>query len=182
MDITKISGSKPDKKELNIFDLSALAIKNEEEVKQPATIISVDDQKKLLVGYEEIAINKWESIPNNYHIRYLRKDGTFRRGGFVKNSWLGLHGKSEGKKCLQLSANLNYNSNKWTICLDEIEKIWQKIAEIKDNSDIKDNIKKNDETLDFLVKSVEKINIDIAKLSNEQQRIINLIKKLHNIK
>ena len=173
-------------KDPNIFDLSALALKNEEEVKKNvAAVITEDEQKKLLMGYEEVPNQKWESLINNIHIRYLRKDGIFRRGGFVKNTWVGLHGNSQGKKCIQLSSNINYNSNKWTICFDDIDKIWQKISmqtNQVDSTEMQNSVKKNNESIDFLLKSVEKLNIDIARLSNEQQRIINLIKKLHNIK
>ena len=38
------------------------------------------------------------------------------------------------------------------------------------------------EKVDFLNKTIDQQKIDLLKLRNEQTRIINLIKKLHNIK
>lgn len=181
-----MDGDKTKKSDVNIFDLSALAgIQNEEEIKKDSTIITPDDQEKLLKDYTEIKKEEWSEIPTNTHIRYLRKDGAFRRGGFVKNSWIGLHGASKDKKCLQLTSNMSYKSSKWTVCLDDLEKIWQKKqAEQKNiiSNEIQNTIKSNAETNEYLVRSVEQLKIDVAHLNNEQKRIINLIKKLHGIK
>lgn len=175
--------------ETNIFDLTALVgIQNEQEIKKKTSGVTPEEQEKMLKNYSEINKSEWESIPIFTHIRYLRKDGAFRTGGFVKNSWVGLYGPSKGKKCLQLAAGQDYKSTKWTICLNDIEKIWQKNNDVGASSDknlsteIKNNIQSNKENMEYLLRTVEQNKIDIAKIINEQTRIINLIKKLHNIK
>jgi len=174
------------KKPENIFDLTAIVgIQNEEEIKKKSALITEDEQKKLLIEYVEVNKEEWSAIPNNTHIRYLRKDGAFRRGGFIKNSWIGASGISKDKKCLQLAGTMNFKASKWTICLDDIEKIWKKNRNEPDQKNIIDMqniVKTNAETNEYLVKSVEQLKIDVVHLSNEQKRIVNLIRKIHGIK
>lgn len=174
----------------NIFDLTALVgVQNEQELKKEVNTITIEEQKKMIQNYDEVPSSDWATIPPSTHVRYLRKDGSFRRGGFVKNSWVGLYGKSKGKKCLQLSATKSYKSTKWTICLDDIDKMWQKNISSDENDEkntispeIRETIQSNKESVEYLVRTVDQLKIDLSKINNEQTRIINLIKKLHNIK
>jgi hypothetical protein len=174
----------------NIFDLTALVgVQNEQELKKTVNTVTIDEQEKMLQDYEEIPSTDWSTITPSTHVRYLRKDGAFRRGGFVKNSWIGLYGTSKGKKCLQLSSTQSYKSAKWTICFDDIDKIWQKKIELTRfnekntiSPEMCTTIQSNKESVEYLVRTVEQIKIDVSKINNEQTRIINLIKKLHNIK
>lgn len=172
----------------NIFDLTALVgIQNEQEVKKKDNTITPEAREKMLQNYSELNNTEWESIPILKHIRYLRKDGAFRMGGIVKNLFIGLYGTSKGKKCIQLASSPDYKSTKWTICLNDIEKIWQKnndtgSSDTNLSPEIKNKIQSNNESIEYLLRTVEQNKIDIAKIVNEQTRIINLIKKLHNIK
>lgn len=186
MSDTKKSSSQG-QEDTNIFDLTALVgIQNEQEMKKNTNIITPEEQQKMLKNYSEVESTEWDTIPISTHIRYLRKDGSFRVGGFVKNSWIGLYGASKGKKCLQLSSSQDYKSNKWSICLNDIEKIWKKntndLSEKNSILELKNNIQSYKENIDYLIRTVEQNKIDISKINNEQTRIINLIKKLHNIK
>ena len=172
----------------NMFDLSAfVGPKNEHEVKQN-TSMTPEEQEKMLRNYIEVDKSAWAAIPVDSHIRYLRKDGAFRRGGFVKNSWVGTYGASAGKKCLQLSAAQSYKSTKWTVCLDDIEKLWKQntSGQVGEKNiispEISAMVQSNKENVEYLMRTVEQLKIDVAKINNEQTRIINLIKKLHNIK
>jgi hypothetical protein len=181
-------GKKSD--DTNIFDLTALAgMQNEQEIKKTINTVTMDEQTKMLQNYHDVKNADWETIPQSSHIRYLRKDGSFRRGGFVKNSWIGLYGNSKGKKCLQLSSSPGYKSTMWTICLDDIEKIWQKNPTVATagekniiSPEMNTTIQSNKESVEYLVRSVDQLKIDMSKITNEQTRIVNLIKKLHNIK
>jgi hypothetical protein len=177
------------KSETNIFDLSTLVdIQHEQELKKTTNTISIDEQTKMLQNYDEVERAEWAAILPSSHVRYLRNDGAFRRGGFVKNSWVGLYGSSKGKKCLQLSSSQSYKSAKWTICLDDIEKIWKRSQSIQTGEkniispEVQTTIQANKESIEYLVRTVDQLKIDISKINNEQTRIINLIKKLHNIK
>lgn len=191
-----IEGGAKNKKESsekeNIFDLTKLIpMENEEELKKQVTTITSSDQERLLKGYVEAPSDEWEKFALNTHVRYLRKDGSFRRGGFVKNIWVGSIGKNTGKKTMQLASSLSFKSTKWTIVLDDIDKIWKKNTTY-DNSqqsestadvgELKITMTANTEAIEYLTKTVDQIKVDIAKINNEQQRIVNLIKKLHGIR
>ena len=43
-------------------------------------------------------------------------------------------------------------------------------------------INANKESVEYLIRTVDQLKIDISKINNEQIRIVNLIKKLHHIK
>ena len=123
----------------NIFDLTVLSgIQNEQELKKNINIVSLEDQAKLLTDYNAVNIADWTSIPKGDHIRYLRKDGSFRRGGFVLNVWVGTYGTSKDKTCIQLSSSPYYKSTKWNVCIDDIDKIWKKKSNgiIDENKDL----------------------------------------------
>ena len=198
MSETKIN-AKPDKPDTNkndttnMFDLaSIIGIQNEQEIKQASAIVSADEQKQLLQNYEEIDVNKWSDIQPPVHIRYLRKDGAFRRGGFVKNVWVGINGNTKGKKCIQLSSSMyyTYKTTKWTVCFDDIDKIWRKkeVFSVGTNEkniispEVHNTIQSSKESIEYLTRTVDQLKIEIAKINNEQTRMVNLIKKIYNIK
>ena len=164
-------------KKENIFDLTKLTpIVIQQEVKvDKEKKISLNEQNILLKDYIELPKNKWSDINIGDHIRYLRKDGLFRRGGFFKSSWVVQTGKNEGKQYIQLNTSL-YNGKSWTVSYDDLDKIY--IKNIIQNSRINT---KNNESIEYLNKSIEQLKIDMLKCTNEQKRIINLIKKLHGI-
>lgn len=172
-----------DKKE-NIFDLTKVPIKAEQDVEKPNLNANIEIQE-LTKGFVEISLEEWDCFKYNDFIRYLRKDGAFRKGGYFKNSWVGNYGKTNGKKCIQLSSLPTFDGKTWQICQSDISKIWKKkVIDEQCGSDQKINnqmINENKESIQFLTKSVEQIKTDILRINNEQKRIINLIKKLHNI-
>jgi hypothetical protein len=191
---------KEETKKENIFDLSKLApIELDHEIQKSSSIITIDDQVKLLVGFNELPKSDWGTLKMNDFVRYLRKDGSFRRGGYFKNAWAGTYGKNNGKECIQLSSSKSFKGNTWSVCHDDIDKIWKnadtqiKGASVNNTSsngqdpknidpEILENISKNQESVEYMTKSMEQIKIDILKINNEQKRIINLIKKLHGIR
>ena len=187
-------------KKENIFDLTKLvSMENEEELKKESTEITSSDQDKLLENYIEVASSDWDKIPKNTHIRYMRKDGNFRKGGFVKASWISSYGKDKGKKSLQLASNMSYKATKWTIVLDEVDRIWKKnitsnissntsnTSNISNGGDtdavagLQNQVKTNTELIEHLTKVVENLKIDNARLANDQTRTLNLIKKIYPI-
>jgi hypothetical protein len=165
-------------KKENMFDLTKLAISTEKQPEIKPSYekkITLEEQTKLLKDYIELSKDKWSNINVGDHIRYLRKDGSFRRGGFFKSSWVVQQGKNEGKTFIQLSSSL-YNGKTWAVIDADLDKIY-----IKNNKqNLSTNITKN-ESIEYLNKSVEQLKIDMLKCMNEQKRIINLIKKLHGI-
>ena len=173
----------------NIFDLTKLApIEFDCEIKKSASIVSKEDQKKILENYTEIPNEKWDTFKYNDYLKYLRIDGSFRKGGFFKNAWIGKYGKSKDKNCIQLASSKNFKATTWTICCVDIDKIWKKKSDNVNNGDdcvdskLTEMVHANSESIQYLTKTVEQFKTDILRMNNEQKRIINLIKKLHGIK
>jgi hypothetical protein len=173
----------------NPYDLTRLVpIEKEEEIKKSYSIITESDRDKLLAGYSEVDEIDWGNIDMNAHIRYLRKDGAFRRGGYVKGHWIGTYGPKKGRNCIQMINNLSgYNPKTWNVCVDDITTIWIREDSQKNIGNIgntSSSSKANDqsESIEFLTNQMEQLKIDMTRINNEQKRIINLIKKLHGIK
>jgi hypothetical protein len=187
----------------NIFDLTKLVPhQNEEELKKEVTITSISDRDKLLQNYIEIPREQWESISQMTHMRYLRSDGNFRKGGFVKNIIIGSYGARKGKQCFQLASNASYKSTNWQVCFDDLDKVWKRVndknaqnntsgtsgtsvasgASSEKLSAIQSTFTSHDATIEYLKRMVEQLKIDVVNEQTEKQRIINLIKKLHHIR
>jgi hypothetical protein len=184
---------KTEPKNENIFDLTKLIpIEKEEEIKKSYSVITESDREKLLAGYTELEESDWCNIAMHSHVRYLRKDGAFRRGGYVKGHWIGTYGPKKGKNCIQMINNLSgYKPTTWNVCVADIAKIWIREDAPKniDNTGININNahssstnNEQSESIEFLTKQMEQLKIDMTRMNNEQKRIINLIKKLHGIK
>ena len=62
----------------NIFDLTKGGSK-----KKTSNKYKKDEVKDLLVGYINIQPNQWGDLDKGTHIRYIRTNGKFVRGGFV---------------------------------------------------------------------------------------------------
>lgn len=179
----------------NIFDLTKLvSMENEEQIHIEKNIINETDQTKLLKDYIEVDKNDWDKMPKNTHIRYLRNDGLFRKGGFVKNMWINSQGVNQGTKYIQLSSNITYKSQKWTVAINDINKIWKKnksellISNNNENLDeinkkinnIQNNIEKNNENIDYLLKMLDQLKLSVKNTQNDQHRVMNLVKQMHN--
>ena len=181
---------------VNMFDLT----KNDNEksvIETPQPITSVLSQEESLIGYTEVQQSDWEKIPIGSHIRYLRNDGAFRKGGVIKNFYINSSGYHQGKKVIQMSSSTSYKAQQWSVTINDIKKIWKKnITENMNmnmnmnnsinqqtNGDlsllIKDNEKHN-ENIDHLLKMVDGLKISIAELQNDKKRMMNLIKKIHD--
>jgi hypothetical protein len=177
---------KKESKNNNIFDLTKLIpIEKEEEIKKNYAVITEADREKLLTGYIEVEESDWGSIAMNSHVRYLRKDGAFRRGGYVKGHWIGTYGPKQGKNCIQMINNLSgYKPTTWNICIADIASIWIREDAPKNlyNIDSSTTTNEQSESVEFLTNQVGQLKIDMTRMNNEQKRIINLIKKLHGIK
>jgi hypothetical protein len=169
----------------NIFDLTKMAptVKNIE-VKS-TNIITPNEQDDLLKEYIELPREKWDKIDPRIHVRYLRKDGIFRKGGYLLAHYTKCI-DDECQKSIHLAYTLdNYTSNKWYVYLNSIEKIWikqkKKYVEHGNLGVIKDTFKTQDDNIRLLNDKIDSQDIKILQLQNEVKRTVNLIKKLHNI-
>lgn len=174
------------KSKANPFDLTKITkIEKDQEVKRHAATTSAQGREALLKNYTEVPKEEWADIKINEHIRYMRKDGRFRKGGYVKAHWIGTTGDKNGKPCIQLINKLtHFNATAWVICDHEIAQIWirndgaeKKISSPKASSA---NTVNND-NIEFLTNQISQLKLEVVRLSNEQKRIINLIRKLHSL-
>lgn len=168
----------------NIYDLSKIGGQIDD-IKVDANT-SKYDQDALLVGYTLVPPDKWSNVSSGSHIRYLRKDGEFRKGGIVTAVYATKD--TEGNDTIKFDLISNYGPTavKWSIYKGSIEKIWAKeenrsvspVASPRVNTDVSD-MKKD---MVFCRNAIEDLRKEIQKITNEQMRTIVLIKKLHNIK
>ena len=97
-----------------------------EEKKYAAVVYTPEQKKELLQGYIEVSSEKWADIPINSHIRYIKKNGTFARGGFVTNHWF----NKEGKPFIHLANGFQKRKNgyiTWPVAHVSLMKVYKKI-------------------------------------------------------
>lgn len=170
----------------NIFNLSKMMPKSVDvEVTNSSSATSEIEQDALLHNYELIDPANWHKLPFRAHIRYLRKDGAFRKGGFVKavTQTQDLEGKETIK--IDLVANFTPNAVSWSIFKGSIDKLWKKIDMTGDTPLVSnvniEQINEIKEDITFCKNSIEQIKKELQKMSNEQIRTIMLIKKMHGL-
>lgn len=92
--------------------------------------LSAKQQEDLLAGYDIVLSEQWPLLKRMDHIRYKRKDGQFRRGGFVMKQWLDINNITDdttGKRMIKLSINpFQPNATTWDIAYIDIDTIWKK--------------------------------------------------------
>lgn len=170
----------------NPFDLTTMISKDVKTTPEPYSYsagnesFSDTQMSELLKNYEEVPKDKWGDLPINVHVRYTKTDGTFKRGGYVVNYYVSNKDDSKGAKMLRLKSNLTSKAKEWTINLSGIETLYQNKL-FKSAAPVDTAIGGIKQTTDGLQNQVEQLVIEVSRLSNEQKRIIALIKKLHNI-
>ena len=107
---------------------------------------SDDDIAKLLKDYKSIPSTAWGSLSYGTHIRYVRTDGRFVRGGFVSG-----YIKSNDKTLINISNGFNASIkgySAWSIALDSIKYIYVKssvnvtLTKPEENGDLKNIVAK----------------------------------------
>jgi len=139
----------------NIFDLSALAEPPNDVEVQPKQ----HDKAALLVGYDEVPRELWQSIAVNAQIRYLRKDGKFVPGGYVRGVFI------EGD---HVSIHMAYGSGaglrEWRVSTAKILKIWQKKAAAPQRDVVAEKLKYLEDSVQLLTAKVQKHESEIVRL------------------
>ena len=129
-----------------------------------------EDIKKLLVGYISVNKQNWSDIPSDSHIRYVKLDGTFVRGGFLVSINI-----KNGKYFMYLTNNLYNSSNKknWPVGFDNITTLYKKID--KSSSIEMDTVKnKNVEIIIQINKLVDIVKSQGVRLDQLEQKLKTL--------
>lgn len=161
----------------NIFDLSKIASPSNDIESKPVEPI---DQESSLIGYELILPNEWKSIPYGAYIRYLRKDGAFRKGGIIQGVWSNIDKSGNEVVKIDISAGFNSRIAKWSITSNTVEKIWIKKMNNSQSAPMSASadISELKEDIEFCKDSIKQLSKEIQKMQNEQMRIIGILKKL----
>jgi hypothetical protein len=157
----------------NIFDLSQMVTKNND-VEVKTNVITTQERNDMLIGYREILKQNWENIPVGSHIRYQNKDGSFRKGGYVKAVWK----EGTNKIKIDLVSGYNYNAFAWSINLTKIDKIWQKDIQQQAPRVNSDELNDLREEIQQMKKEINLLKIEIKKTYNELQRTIISVKNI----
>jgi hypothetical protein len=154
---TKEKKEKKEKKETKEF------------AKYPKKQYDTKQIKELLEGYIEVSNTKWNNIPVGSHIRYIKTDGSFVRGGFVTNHWI----NAGGKLFTHLTNNLNKNTPgyaTWPMAHESVSRIFKK-------PDAKSSIE-----IDLLRGKIKEMILQITKLAGvvkHQGRRIEVLENRH---
>lgn len=92
----------------------------------PTKEYTADEMAQRLDGYLVIPRSLWLKVPKCSHIRYVKKDGSFKPGGFVHTVTI----KEDGRKILQLKNsfdNKKANFVEWPLDLSTVKVLYKKI-------------------------------------------------------
>lgn len=90
------------------------------------TTYTPEQIKELVEGYIIVPPDKWDDIPIGSHIRYIKNDGVFVRGGFVTSHWL----NKENKQFIHLANSFkkkNQGYATWPVAHESVSKIYKKV-------------------------------------------------------
>jgi hypothetical protein len=152
----------------NPFDLTKL-VSNKELIEKPKykpIIYTSQEQKDMLKSYQQVPNAQWTKIPIGTNIRYIRKDGEMRKGGYIR------YIDPEGK-FMSISIDPLQQSKRWKLPLDGVAEIWKLKQEnniVKPNDNIIDQ-----ESIVSLKEDIRQLKIEIQRVMNQQKRIIKSV-------
>ena len=129
--------------------------------------------KAMLENYELIDENKWSNIPKGIHIRYIKKDGKFVKGGFVVNHWI----NDKGKKFIHLSNGYIQNRNyiSWPMSHDNVSKVYTKIkAEDPSIENLNNRVRDIMKSINNIVSVVKRQEKKILTLEAQNKQLLGL--------
>jgi hypothetical protein len=169
-------------------------VENDKENKPAAKELNADELKEYLKNFILIPKDQWKTMPVNSYISYIKEDGKFVKGGFVKLIFNKKNTDSENEsEYLIYGTKIDkYNNDKYykefTINLSNIKDIYKRIEQsaIIEYQIIKNNINKViaevNNKIEEVVNKLLIIDKKISKLEDNHYKTLKLIKNLHNIK
>lgn len=149
--------------------------------------ITEDEKKEFLKNSILIPSDQWNSLPVNSFISYVKNDGKFIKGGYIKL----IFQKKDNDYIIYSTKLDKYNNDRYykefTINLNNIKEIYKKIESsaiieykiIKTNiNNILDQFKSQ---INEISNKVDELDKKIIKLEDNNKKTIKLIKNLHNI-
>ena len=128
----------------------------------------------FLVDYNEVEKEEWINIPVNTHIRYLRTDGKFRRGGFVQNIY-----NKDSKYFIMIQNGFDENKKgyvKFPVAFNDISRLWANVVIENKEKEMKDEIKNE------LASKINNCSSDMfSEISSLELRIETLEENINSI-
>jgi hypothetical protein len=143
-----------------------------EQKKYEATLYTQDEQDKLLIGYDSVSDDAWPLLRAGTHIRYITKDGKFRRGGFVHNV-----AKVKGKQFIFVETLRGGEKTpgyaKFPVAIEDISVLYKKrtVEDVRINenntTEIENRIIALETNLEHAVSEIKKLIAIVAKLNEK---------------
>ncbi len=156
---------------VNDFDLTKMvAGRVTEKHKRKPPIITSSEKARLLQGYSKVAPDKWMKLPIGSHIRYMRKDGEMRKGGYIRLI-------TDGAIFLSNMPDIGVsNGTGWAVRPAMVSEIWVLGKPAFSSSAMIDA----DERLTSIEDDIAQIKTDLQNITNQQKRIVEWLSKLKN--
>lgn len=137
-----------------------------------------DEINLLIKNTIIIPEDKWMNLEPGVFISYIKKDGTFVKGGYIQ-----VVNQSKAKrKYFRIVFNQNSNSKGYTLYLDQIQTLYKKINETSyyELNAIRESYDKIINKLEDKINNLENLLLNkIEKNKENNNKILKLIKKLH---
>lgn len=137
-------------------------------------VFTTEEQKEMLRGFQLVPRDKWLELPVGTHIRYIRKDGEMRKGGYIR------YIDPAGAFMSISLTELNQQSKNWKLPLNGVAQIWRATGEV-----ILTNIPPKNrepainsdamEEIASLKEDIRQLKIEIQRVMNQQKRIIKSV-------
>jgi hypothetical protein len=170
----------------NPFDLTKLITNGGliEKHKYKPEVFTTEEQKEMLKGFELVPRNKWAALEVGTHIRYLRKDGEMRKGGYIR------YVDPNGEFLSVSLTELNQQSKSWKLPLSGVAQIWREsnstdlpatshgktIAPNSSSANLRTQVNSDVmEAIAAIKEDIRQLKIEIQRVMNQQKRIIKSV-------
>jgi hypothetical protein len=153
----------------NPFDLTKLISTNKliEKQKYKPEVYTTEEQQEMLKNYIKVPREKWLVLPIGINIRYIRKDGEMRKGGYIQ--YIDPNGEFMSISAINVS-----NGKHWRLPLNGVAEIWKFTSNKPPNETptISNDIQ---EVISSLKEEIRQLKIEIQRVMNQQKRIIKSV-------
>jgi hypothetical protein len=154
----------------NPFDLTKLVVAGGlvEKHKYKPDTYTPEEKKDMLNGFVRVPREKWLQLEIGAHIRYERKTGDMRKGGYVQ------YIDPKGEYIMVSVSNVGYQSRGWKLPLVGVSEIWREraTASVPTSNVVPTIIDDKDKHIAALEEDIRKLKIEIQRVMDQQKRII----------
>jgi hypothetical protein len=160
----------------NPFDLTKLVKTGGlvEKQKYKPESYNTEEKKNMLKGFERVPNTKWLQLPIGTCIRYIRKDGDMRKGGYIK--YIDPNGEFMS---ISLTSLDQPQSKHWRLPLSGVSELWKATSssshDVPSQASISVVSNDKDEQIASLKEDIRQLKIEIQRVMNQQKRIIKSV-------